>query len=217
MKVRTVLIAGVAALAGSAAHAQTFDDRPSTFAPIMGLIGSDDDSKKGDIDFRERPPLVVPKTRDLPQPRPGVGARAANWPQDQDIVRRRDEEARARAPQQIDINKNPALDKRELMLGRSDDQPVAVQLCDTYVNGIQDCAPTTMDKIKRVFTLGNSNTDVVVVGKEPDRSYLTEPPRGYRRATQTVKATREAGYEREDAANASKYIRDQAKRDSDYR
>ena len=71
------------------------------------------------------------------------------------------------------------LTKQELMRGRSDDAPVAVNLCDTYISGTPDCAPTAMDKIKRVFTLGDTQRDVVIVGKEPDREYLTEPPRGY--------------------------------------
>ena len=209
---------GLAAVASTAAHAQAFDDRPSTIKPIINMIVGGDEDAKGSIDFRERPPLVVPKGHDLPPPRPGAASqRAANWPQDQDVVQRRDDAARARAPQQIDFNKNVALDKRELMKGRSDDQPVAVSLCDTYVSGAPDCAPTSMDKLKRVFSLGNSNNDVVVVGKEPDRGYLTEPPRGYRRASQTVKATRDGGYEREDNGNAQKYMRDQAARNSDYR
>lgn len=205
------------AMAGTAARAQAFDDRPSTLKPILNMIVGGDDDTKADIDFRERPSLVVPKTRDLPPPRPGVGPRVANWPQDQEVVRRRDEAARVRGPAQIELNRNPVLDKAELMRGRTNDAPVAVSLCDTYVGGIQDCAPTPMEKIKRVFSLGSSNDEVVVVGKEPDRGYLTEPPRGYRRASQTVKATKDGGYEREDAANPAAYYRNQAKRDSDYR
>ena len=210
----TAVIAGIAGMASSA-QAQSFDDRPSTIGPIIGMFTGGDDTK-ADIDFRERPALVVPKTHDLPPPRPSAG-RAANWPQDQEVTRRRNEAARAHEPTQIEYNKNPALSKAELMRGRSDDEPVAVSICETYTNGTPDCAPTAMEKIKRVFTLGDSNKDIVVVGKEPDRGYLTEPPRGYRRASQTMKATREAGYEREDNGNAQKYFRDQAKRDSDYR
>lgn len=214
-----VVVAGMATLTASSCLAQAFDDRPGTFGPIMGFIGigTDNTEKSGEIDFRERPPLVVPKNLDLPAPQPGVRSRVANWPQDQDVVRRREEAARARVPQQIEVNKNPALTKQELMAGRSDDAPVAVNVCDTYTNGAPDCAPTAMDKIKRVFTLGGGKSDVVVIGKEPSRQFLTEPPKGYRTATKTTKATIEGGYERPDAANPGQYFRDQAKRDEAYR
>ena len=76
-----------------------------------------------------------------------------------------------------------------------------------------------MEKIKRVFSLGgdSANRDVVVVGKEPSREYLTEPPPGYRRASQTTKATLETRYEREDASDPRAYFREQEKRNSEYR
>ncbi len=223
MKIRVlsagVLVAGLTTLTAPSCLAQTFDDRPSTFGPIMGFIGvgKDNTEDSAQIDFRERPPLVVPKAMDLPAPQPGVKARVANWPQDQDVVRRREEAAAARMPQQIEVNKNPVLTKQELMRGRSDDAPTAVNLCDTYTNGVQDCAPTAMDKIKRVFTLGESKGDVVVVGKEPDRKYLTEPPRGFRRASQTTRATVEGGYQRPDASDPKLYMREQEKRNEAYR
>lgn len=216
-----MLVTGLAVLTAAPSHAQAFNDRPSTFGPIMGFlgVGSDNTEDSAGIDFRERPPLVVPKNLDLPAPQPGARTtRAANWPQDQDVVRRREEAARARVPQQIEVNKNPALTKQELMQGRSDDAPTAVNLCDNYTNGAPDCAPTAMDKIKRVFTLGgDSPRDVVMVGKEPDRKYLTEPPKGFRNASKTTKATMEGGYERPDNSDPKLYLREQALRDQSYR
>ncbi len=213
-----VLAALGGALAASAGPAWAFDDRPSTFSPLMSFlgVGSDSTSDKEDIDFRERPALVVPKGADLPAPRPGAAGRVANWPKDPAVVRRRAEAAHAGAPQESDLNKNPTLARGELARGRTDEPGVAVSLCDTYVNGIPDCSPTSMDKITQVFA-NKTERDVVVVGKEPDRKYLTEPPRGYRRPTETTKATTEGGYERPDNANAAQYYRDQAKRNSEYR
>ena len=221
-QIKTAFLAAGACLLAVPALAQSFDDRPSTFAPLMNIIGGGDDApSKGEIDFRERAPIVVPKggVADLPPPRPGVGPRVANWPQDQDAARRREDTARARVPEQIEWNRNPLLSKRELMDGRSDEKSVAVSLCDTYVNGVQDCAPTPMEKIKRVFTLSgdSADRDVVVVGKEPTREYLTEPPRGYRSASQTTRVTRETSYERPDPSDPGAYYREQAKRNSDYR
>ena len=222
IRMKTAFLAAGVCLLAAPAFAQSFDDRPSTFAPLVNLLGGGDENAKGDIDFRERAPIVVPKggvAGELPAPRPGVGPKVANWPKDQDLARAREERAQARVPQQIEWNRNPALSKREMMDGRSDEQSVAVSLCDTYVNGVQDCAPTPMEKIKRVFSLSNKpdDRDVVVVGKEPTREYLTEPPRGYRNASQTTRATREATYERPDASDPRAYLREQEKRNSDYR
>jgi hypothetical protein len=211
------LLSGLSLLAGPA---RAFDDKPSAIgalSSVVGIIGGGSSGSDENIDFRERPPLVVPKAMDLPTPRPGGATRATNWPQDQDVVRRREEQARARTPQQIEVNKNPTLDKKELLAGRNDDQSVAVPLCDNYKNGVPDCEGTTMEKIKRVFTLGNSEPEVVVVGKEPDRGYLTEPPKGYRKATQVLKATSERPYERPDDSDPRKYLRDEERRNSDYR
>lgn len=217
-RILAVLAAFAGGVAVTSGPACAFDDRPSTFSPLLGFlgVGGDAEKDKDDIDFRERPPLVVPRGSDLPAPRPGSSNRTAAWPKDQDVVRRRDEAAQARVPRQIELNKNPVLERRELARGRTDEEGVAVSVCDTYVNGIPDCAPTPMEKIKQVFA-GKPDRDVVVVGKEPDRQYLTEPPRGYRRATQTTKATVEGGYERPDPSNAQQYYRDQAKRNSEYR
>ncbi len=220
--VKTAILAAGACLLVAPAFAQSFDDRPSTFAPLMNMLGAGDDNAKGDIDFRERAPIVVPKggvAGDLPPPRPGVGPKVANWPKDQDVARVREERAQARVPQQIDWNKNPLLSKSEMMDGRSDEKPVSVSLCDTYVNGVQDCAPTPMEKIKRVFSFSGKpdDRDVVIVGKEPSREYLTEPPRGYRNASQTTKVTRDASYERPDASDPRAYLREQEKRNSDFR
>ena len=48
------------ALAASTA-ARAFDDRPSAFDPVLNVIGlGKDNEDKPDIDFRERPKLVVP-------------------------------------------------------------------------------------------------------------------------------------------------------------
>ena len=93
-------LAGGLASFATPVFAQAFDDRQSTFAPLIGIIGGGDDTVKSDIDFRERAPLVVPKTVDLPSPKPGVGPRVVNWPKDQDTARRREEAAAARVPQQ---------------------------------------------------------------------------------------------------------------------
>lgn len=202
------------ALAGSA-PAFAFDDKPSTFEPLLGMVGlGKDNDEKPDIDFRERPKLVVPKGNALPPPQAGSSTRGANWPQDVDTTRRRAAEAAARAPRQIEVNKDLRLSRTEIDAGRSNAPETSQTLCDSYNSGAPDCgARTPVEKLKQVFSLGGGdNSDTVTPGYEPKREYLTEPPSGYRKARTAQKATTEKPRERKDEANAAEYYRDQARR-----
>ena len=51
----------------------------------LGAVGAT--SNKG-INYRERSPLVLPPSNDLPTPQPRVTARAPNWPKDPDEMER---------------------------------------------------------------------------------------------------------------------------------
>ncbi len=87
-----VLLAGGLLLAAQPAFAQ----EGLLFKNIMeGVIG-----KRGgeDIEYRERPPLVVPPGSALPRPQEPASARTAAWPNDPDVARRRRPPRRASCP-----------------------------------------------------------------------------------------------------------------------
>jgi hypothetical protein len=65
----------------------------------------------------------------------------------------------------------------------------------------------------RFKSLNPDKSEVVAAGQEPGRVYLTQPPKGYLRATQTVKATVEAPVQREDAANPFNWLKPTPKDD----
>lgn len=214
---RRALIGAAALAAGFAfaAPARAFDDRPSTLEPLWNILGAGKDAdEKPEIDFRERPKLVVPKTRDLPPPQAGAAGRAANWPQDPEVKRRRAAEAAARAPRQIEMNTNPIIRKPELLAGRTDEARSQAEICEGQGNmGAYDCArPTPAEKIKRLFGgQTEAEKDTLVPGREPDRNYLTEPPRGYRAATRAVRADPARPVERPDNSDPKLYLREQNK------
>ncbi len=125
------------ALAASTA-ARAFDDRPSAFDPVLNVIGLGKDSEdKPDIDFRERPKLVVPKDDALPPPVAGARSRAANWPVDPDVRRRKEAEIAARAPRDMNrqLTANPALSAEELKQGRTAGPSNNPEVCPTRRNG----------------------------------------------------------------------------------
>jgi hypothetical protein len=73
---------------------------------VKGLrLGSNPDA--GDIEYRERSPLVVPPTHTLPPPQPpGTAAKAPNWPVDPDVKRRQEAaEKRKRGEGRFDYDK----------------------------------------------------------------------------------------------------------------
>ncbi|MDE2364701.1 MAG: hypothetical protein KGM42_18645 [Hyphomicrobiales bacterium] len=207
----TVATLVVAGFLGGSVPARAFDDRPSTFDPLLNIVGlGRDDAEKPQIDFRERPKLVVPKGDDLPPPQSGGAGHAANWPVDQDVKRRRAAAEAARAPRVISLNERTTLTPAELQRGRSDEKPTATELCDTRYGGVPDCsALTPVDKLKRVFSLGGAPVDPnkVTPGAEPTREYLTEPPAGYRAATRTVEVRQRAPNRAYESPSASDYAR----------
>ena len=197
------------ALAVSTA-ASAFDDRPSSFDPLLNVFGLGKDSEdKPEIDFRERPKLVVPKGSELPPPVAGSHNRAANWPVDPDVRRRREAAAAARAPRDInaEFKANPALSAEELKQGRSAGPSKNPEVCPQRRNGIPDCGvEESAYNIKKVFTLG-SKEEEPRPGVEPSRDYLTEPPTGYRAPKNVVKATQSGPVRRYEAPSAGDYAR----------
>jgi hypothetical protein len=67
----------LAGMAGGIAHAQSSGD--GLWGSMLKSLGIGDENN---IEYRERPPLVVPPTRDLPPPQTTARARDPNWPVD---------------------------------------------------------------------------------------------------------------------------------------
>ena len=190
--------------------ARAFDDKPSSFDPVLNVVGlGKDNEDKPDIDFRERPKLVVPKGADLPPPVAGSRSRGANWPVDPDVRRRREAEVAARAPRDINAQyrANPNLTPEQLKEGRISGPSANPEVCPTRRNGVPDCGvEEPASKIKQIFSLGSKDEDLKP-GAEPSREYLTEPPTGYRAPRQVVKATQSGPIRKYEAPSAGDYVR----------
>jgi hypothetical protein len=75
-----VLGAGAAAFAGDDEDEDTFEQK--IIKNIMKGMGADIDKDR--IDYRERSPLVIPPTRDLPPPQAATQINNPDWPKDPD-------------------------------------------------------------------------------------------------------------------------------------
>jgi hypothetical protein len=213
--------AGVLLLIGVASHPSPVraEEGNQTLRQLFGLVTGDTGQKDTDgIDYRERPPLVLPPKMELPPPQASAAAQNPAWPNDPDVGRVKKLKAEAKAParQVNEATANPHISQAELERGRvavSDPTTPQQNPCNNSDN--PDCLYTPWSILKKVTTDSNApSKDVLVPGEEPTREYLTEPPPGFRKPTQVVKATREAPKEKEDASDPGAYIRNQARHKS---
>lgn len=185
---RTLVFAGFAFASISGACVGTpalAADDQSTIVSVLGLFGLSWGGNAEKIDYREHGKLVLPPNRQaLPEPQARGDARPGAWPVDQD-VQRKNIHAAARAPApQPSLNQNPALSPNELARGGAAPEEAKV--------GAKEA----------------ENKNAVVADHEPNRDYLTEPPRGYRQPTKaTLAAEKEEGW-----PNPAAYLRRQAGR-----
>jgi len=189
-------LAAMLAFAGGIGHALAQDDDDDElpdakfFKNMLSGLGlkKDGDLKSG-INYQERPPLVVPPTRDLPPPQTGDAARGnAAWPKDQDEQRRREASVKRKKEAkpfdwsdlgtQLSPNemKKGTTTAREQAMSR---KPQEVEQYNRqykpdelgYTGGL-------FGSVKDFF--GASGGQSATFETEPPRASLTDPPVGYR-------------------------------------
>jgi len=194
MRLRLGLIAAASALLafGNVAYAQqAADDDEDTFEQrvIKGILGGLGVNVGGSgIEYRERSPLVIPPSMDLPPPNAGGAAAAGNaaWPR---------EPERKKVAVQNRVNRNatgedPGTSSRltpdELRRGIN---PRAQRITDPSQSGSQEekdiGRPMTPTELGGggIFNwkalTGNNGTETAKFEGEPTRGSLTQPPVGY--------------------------------------
>jgi hypothetical protein len=159
---------------------------------ILGGLGLERADQQSTINYQERPPLVLPPSRDLPPPiSASAAAKNPAWPKDPDVAQSKlaAEQARKRAngfdeyeresrqlpPDQIDISKsNPeavARARQKAQAGGPGTGDLKYELSPSelgYKSG---------SILKNMFK-GKDNEAVRFTG-EPARADLTAPPPGY--------------------------------------
>jgi hypothetical protein len=206
---RLAVVPLVIGLTASAARAG--DDDRSFSEKIMdgfyGTIRGTNMDNRG-IDYRERSPLVVPPTLDLPPPAASSGeAQIANWPKDPDERQRKAviaaKKKSAPPPQRVQVTTAGAAGAMEAarpinIAPPAEEPTVAGTARPAYANDRNGTAriDPVYDQPGDLFTGGaagladsiglgglfggNGKTEVVVQpGTEPVREALTQPPIGY--------------------------------------
>jgi len=212
----TVLAACAAAgiLSASPAFAINDDGRGGIYESLMDMVGLGEKSDPPPIAYRERSPLVVPPKSDLPAPQEPASRRAAAWPTDQEVVRARKKADPSSRRKYLEAN-GGQISVEELRAGRTT-QPSSAGAdagCSMDPFSPNVCPP--QEYWANLAGSGDKKKEEVGLqaGVEPEREYLTQPPKGYLKATKNVKATFEPRQVENDDPRA--YILEQARKSSE--
>jgi hypothetical protein len=190
-------------IAASPPARATDDGYANVFSSLLGSVGLIKTDPPPAIEYRERAPLVLPRDASLPKPAVGAARHSAAWPQDPDVLKQRRASEEAHAPHTL----NPGTGDRGLLLtpdeldkGRvAATEPVRPNECG---NDGKQCLVLRPDQLKaeaeRFQAANPDKSDTLVAGKEPDREFLTQPPKGYMKPTKSVKAIAEGPEEKLD-------------------
>lgn len=169
---RIVQAAGVAALLVAASGASADGDGVA-MKSLLGAIGIIP-RERPPIEYRERPPLVVPPKLELRPPADAgiVGGQVANWPKDPDVLARQRDAAEARKP----FSDNSRLSPDEIQAGR---RAGSASVSTNPAARHSEKTTMTPEELRAVDPRNNARP--VLAGAEPERRALTEPPSGYRK------------------------------------
>jgi len=203
--VKEIAVAGVCALAvGATAPAQAQDDSVENNNSIWNLeqrvwggiargLGLRDPNAPV-IDYRERSPLVVPPTRDLPPPQAKATPKNPAWPNDPDVSRAR-KAAEAKKRQNAGSDLSRVLDQRDNPispdeLNRPGGVPAQTNRSNVPASGPSGAPvpPSELGYFGGLFSgrawgfgsgFGGYRDEVGTFTSEPTRDQLTQPPPGY--------------------------------------
>jgi len=186
--VRLAAVATGVAVVLSAGMARAQDDENASFedkiiTKIMHGLGATN-MENSSIEYRERSPLVIPPSTELPQPGSGAAeARDPNWPKDPDVERRREAAAAKKARKPSPIESGQSILPSQLAPNGSAvtaTQPAETRTLGTADNVNPSLSPTQLGfagKLSNLF--GGNKTETAPFTGEPDREKLTQPPAGY--------------------------------------
>jgi hypothetical protein len=178
-QVRGLVLSGLGALMvlGTPVAAQAQSGLIDVTKSLLGV-----QEEKPEPIYRERPPLVVPPKLTLREPKPQQ-TDPTNWPKDPDVQRARAMQAERKkpaeplnpkgAPTALSVDEMRAGRVAGVGLGREPDAPP----------GFGPTGPTYHPSAMTPTQLrGNGTSGAETAYVEPERRYLTDPPKGYRKA-----------------------------------
>lgn len=185
-------------IAGSTVARAGDDGAAPLWVGIGSVVGLSHDPNQGAIiDYREHGKLVVPPTMDLPNPSAPASSSAA-WPVDQEVERLRKIKAEENNPFWQPASKHmtgPNIPTAPVQVSATAGRGAGSGAC--LANGVASpCPDDGKNKNPAATTTGGWNPltwvgvqkKQIVLGPEPDRQFLTDPPKGFRDPVEGVGA-----------------------------
>ena len=189
-------LAAMLVFAGGIGHAFAQDDDdelPDTkfFKSMLSGLGLKKDGEQSGINYQERPPLVVPPTRDLPPPQTTDAVRGnAAWPKDQDEQRRREASVKRRKDSKpfewSDLGRQMTPNEIKKGATTAKDDALSKKSPQEFEQYNRQYKPDELGYVGGLFGSvkdlfgGGSRDQIVPFEAEPPRASLTDPPVGYR-------------------------------------
>lgn len=144
----------------------------SIFGPAFGLSKDE----KPVIDYREHGKIVLPAQTDLPPPSLAAPHAGGDWPVDQETERKKVEKEEAK-------KKIAGVGDARLRYTQPfPNAPVTVRAADQQADGAapdgRPASSPVLGSLNPMSWVGMGKK--VPLGPEPDREWLTDPPKGYR-------------------------------------
>ncbi|MEI8144094.1 MAG: hypothetical protein WCH83_01400 [Alphaproteobacteria bacterium] len=189
VRVRFAFAVSLLALAASAPAAQAQQGDGTLFRDIFSSIGLVE-REKPPIEYRERAPLVLPPTRNLPAPQDAASTRNPAWPNDPDVARARRSQDLGNLPiTRTEASETRGLTNRELREGNGglfgggavdmtraqSEQQIGTPL-RAHEMGVRPIGQT----VGSMFGGVTRDNEVIPFNGEPPRRRLVEPPPGMR-------------------------------------
>jgi len=171
-------------LGGDGGSARAEDDEPldtkifRNILRVLGLRRGDEDN----IQYRERSPLVLPPSRELPPPITSTAEQNPNWPVDPDVKQRKEAKAKRKDPNRT--GDSVVEDSRVLSPDELRNDPSRARPDNRRSDAMPEARPMTPSELgykgglwKSLFAKDEEYT--TFTGEAP-RASLIEPPPGYR-------------------------------------
>ena len=193
-KASTLLVAaaivGVVGFGSTSAFAGD-DGQAPIWVGIGSIFGWGSDDNKDPIDYRERGKIVLPPKMDLPPPASPAVKSAGAWPVDPDVQsRKREKEKEKERPADTTQGYIPV--KQKFVPQVDPNAVVTVRATAGQGPGSScpdgQCQSSALEQLNPIGWFGGGKK---TLGPEPNRDWLTDPPKGYR-APYTPSTTAEA-------------------------
>ena len=176
------------ARAGDDGFAPLWQGIGSVFSPVLGpVVGFGGGEKPPPIDYREHGKLVLPPNSELPPPSSSAAKADPAWPVNQEIARRK--ALKEEGKKTIDGVGDARL---RYTHGFPPNEPVTVRAVtpdgqSVKCEGACSSGASGLDNLNPLNWVGMGKK--VPLGPEPDREWLTDPPKGFRSPVEPVQGS----------------------------